>query len=295
MSPTRCADYTPIPLKAPKLIADQRQLILSGGLRNDFHYTNSQDALESHVPVHEPIFQEYSHSSNYERSRNVALPHEEAAIAPYSPSTFSRAASLPPTDAMYSTDGGFRVSAAYDSGRSPSHRAFHPRDFQRHGAPDYQFTNERPNTLGLPYPGRYRGQPHRDHPTRPSSVEFVHTRSSPRRSYVQTANADASLTGDVLQRHLLPNGYDDANRTLQGAPDWGRPLFAAAQATMHRPKPQEQHRAISLPFRPVLQYPREADRYREPLHEEAITIATEVPETPEEEEEMNRLLRSYEC
>lgn len=294
---TPSLDYSPIPLKPPRPVSSQRQFT-SEGLRDDFHYARSQDVQLACLPVQEPVFHDCIQNGSYGRSGDLG-PQRGVVFAAGNPqlssSSSTRPANLPSIEHLYATDIGFCTSEAYGSGHSTTSQAY-----RRQSASNYNLTNEAPT---LHYQARYRRQSTPIHSARPSPVASVQIRSPEYQlSSHAAANAHASFPGGMLERYHPSGEHSDSNRTAESRSNWSQ-QFVPQQTTRLRPGLQTlpsvdappQHRSVHLPFQRSAQVHREAGRYPGPELQEAIATAAEGPETPEEEEQMNRLLRSYEC
>ena len=288
-SAAQSLDCSPIPLKPPEPVSFQQQLA-SPRLRDDFHYARSQDDQLACVPALEPVFQDCNQSRNYLRSGDP-LPQRGVIFTAENP----RLGNLPPNEMLYSADMGFGTSGAYDSGHSTISQAF-----RRQSASSYNLTNEAPT---LHYQARYRRQSTPNHSARPSLVASVQIQSPDYQRTSRTAtNAHASFPGEMLERFHPSVEHSNSSRAAESRSNWSQ-QFVPQQSTRHRPGLQtlpsvdapQPHRSIHLPFLRSAQVHREEGRYPGPELQEVIATAAEGPETPEEEEQMNRLLRSYEC
>ena len=292
-SAAQSLDCSPIPLKPPEPVSFQHQLA-SPRLRDDFHYATSQDVQVACVPAQEPLFQDCSQSGTCVRSDDLGPQHRVAftpGSAQFSPSPSTRPPNMPPNDMLYSTDLGFCTSATYGSGSRADRRQ----------SASYNLTNDAPT---LHYQARYRRLSTPDYSARPSPVESVQIRSSEYQRFSRLSpNAHASFPGEKLERYHRARELSDSNPLVESRSNWPQ------QYVPRQPSPRQlhghpnlpfvdaplQHHATHLPFGREVPVQRGERRYPAPELQEVIAAAAEGPETPEEEEEMNRLLRSYEC
>lgn len=286
--------YSPIPLKPPKSIVADGQFV-SEGLRDDFHYAKPPEAPRNLTPASEPMFQEgSSHQSSIHSISSLGSQagstHQEILASLYSqlPLVASRETTVPPIG-MQSPERDFRTNAAFDAGYQSAGPGF-----RRQSATHFPPRNADLETS-------YRRQSTPDYSTTPISTQVVQTHSSGRRSF-SVSHAVTRQQGETMQGRALPGTYSTgSDRNTLGRTNWDQ-HFVPPRASIHRPESQTfpiarlppQH----LPTRSTQQgvtYRPETDVSSETALQEAIATAAEGPETPEEEEEMNRLLKSYEC
>lgn len=282
---TPSLDYSPIPLRPPKPVFSQRQFA-SEGLRDDFHYVRSQDVQSACMPVHEPAFQDCNQSSSYAGSgRGVTF---AAGNPHFSSSSTTRPAILPPNETPYSSDLDFCTSAGYDSGHGN-----HAQAYRRQSTSVYKMTNEAPTSHCQ---AQYRRQSTPDYSTRPPPVDSLQIRTLENEGFPNTApNGQTSYPGARLERDHLSRVYSNAHRAVESSLNWSEEFVRPGHQTLPLMNAPQQHRSTHLPFRRSLRGHRGEGRYPGPELQGVIAAAAEGPETPEEEEEMNRLLRSYEC